>query len=329
MVTIAYAGVPVHIGEVFPEGLPAQLHRAVIVTDEHVQRHWGHAFPDLPCIVLPPGEDQKTLVVVEKLVTDLVTLGADRGSSLLAIGGGVICDLTGFVASVYMRGIPFAFVPTTLLAQVDASIGGKNGVNTDRHKNMIGVFRQPQAILSDPRFLSTLPDAEFRNGLAECIKHACIRSQEDFLWMEYNMEGILARDPELLNGLILRSVSTKCAIVEADPLEQGDRRLLNFGHTFGHAIEKSQGMAHGQAISLGMVLVNEMAVRLGMLDAADGERVRNLLDRAGLPTDVSALDMDLLRTLIRGDKKKVGDHMAFILLKGIGDAVIHKLPLDD
>lgn len=329
MPIITYNGVPVRVGEAFPNVWADVPLRTVIITDGNVQLHWGHLFEGHPTIVLEAGEGQKSLAVVEDVIHRLIALGADRGSFLLGVGGGVVCDLTGFVASVFMRGIPFAYAPTTLLAQVDAAIGGKNGVNTGPFKNMIGVFKQPKLILSDPQFLTTLPDAEFSNGLAECIKHACISSEEYFGWLEANMGNILQRDSESLALLILESVYIKCAIVEADPLEKGERRMLNFGHTFGHAIEKALNIPHGQAVSLGMMLANELAVERGLLLPKQGLRVAELLSRAGLPTDITSIDRQALKSLIRGDKKKEDDRMAFILLKRIGEAVIEHIPLDD
>jgi len=182
--TVHYCGVPIYLGEAFAKVWEKVPPRTIIITDEHVKAHWGHLFGDRPCIVLPAGEESKSLETVGQVVEELVDLGADRGSFLLGVGGGVVCDLTGFIASVFMRGIPFAFAPTTLLAQVDAAIGGKNAVNTYHYKNMIGLFNQPQFILSDPQLLSTLADHEFSNGLAECIKHACIIDADYFSWME-------------------------------------------------------------------------------------------------------------------------------------------------
>jgi len=319
----------VHVDGAFKNAWKDVPSRTVVVTDSNVQRHWGHLFEGHPTVVLEAGEGQKSLAVVEDVVHRLIACGADRGSFLLGVGGGVICDLTGFVASVFMRGIPFAFAPTTLLAQVDAAIGGKNGVNTGPFKNMIGVFNQPEFVLSTPQFLTTLSDAEFSNGLAECIKHACIRSGEYFAWLEANMDGILQRNPVILSELILQSVRIKCTIVEADPLEKGERKLLNFGHTFGHAIERTLDIPHGQAVSLGMMLANGLAVERGLFSKEQAARVTALLSRAGLPTDTSHIDRDALRSLIRSDKKKQGGHIAFILLKDIGKAVIEQIPLDD
>lgn len=318
-----------HVGQPFDsigDHLPA---RTVILTDENVKRHWAQEFEGDPTIVLPAGEEQKSLAVVEDVVNQLVAIGADRNSFLLGVGGGVICDLTGFIASVFMRGIPFGFVPTTLLAQIDAAIGGKNGVNSGPFKNMIGLFNQPEFILSDHRFLTTLSDVEFANGLAEAIKHACIANAEYFAWIETHLDKIVARDSEILHEFILESVRIKCTIVEADPLEKNERRLLNYGHTFGHAIEKTLNIPHGQAVSLGMVMANALAVEKGFLDVAQAQRIAHLLDRAGLPVDVSALDKAMLQKLIRSDKKKVDDSIAFVLLNAIGRASIEMIPLDD
>jgi len=321
--------IPIHIGGSFLKIGELVPDRTIIITDENVKRLYGHLMEAYPTITLPASEEQKSLVVVEDVVQQLMTLGADRGSFLLGVGGGVICDITGFVASIFMRGIPFAFAPTTLLAQVDASIGGKNGVNSGPFKNMIGVFNQPQFTLIDTGFLASLSDEEFANGLAEVVKHCVLKKAGHFGWLVSYMDIILKRDPEYVSRMVVDSVHIKCGIVESDPLEKGDRRLLNFGHTYGHAIEKHYGMAHGQAVSLGMVLANRMAVERGLLEEKKERDIRELLADAGLPTDVSELDMKALNTLIRGDKKKVGDNVAFILLKDIGEPIIEMIPLHD
>ncbi len=331
MLTLTYTdkNVPVHLGQSFlkigefvPEG-------TIIITDQNVKIHHGHVMEAYPTIVLPAGEDQKSLAVVEDIVNQLVTLGADRSSFLLGVGGGVICDITGFVASVFMRGIPFAFAPTTLLAQVDASIGGKNGVNSGPFKNMIGVFNQPEFVLIDTGFLATLSDEEYANGLAEVIKHCVIHNAKEFGWLVSHMDRILQRDPEYVERTVLQSVFIKTLIVDSDPLEKDKRRLLNYGHTYGHAIEKHYGIAHGRAVSLGMVLANKMAVERGLLEEKKARYISTLLADAGLPTDISQLDMKALNILIRGDKKKVGDAVAFILLKDIGEPIIEMIPLHD
>lgn len=327
--TVHYCGVPIYLGEAFAKVWEKVPSRTIIITDENVKVRWGHLFADRPCIVLPPGEESKSLETVGQVVEELVELGADRGSFLLGVGGGVVCDLTGFIASVFMRGIPFAFAPTTLLAQVDAAIGGKNAVNTSHFKNMIGLFSQPQFILSDPQLLSTLPDHEFSNGLAECIKHACIVDKDYFAWMEQHMDDLHQADTELLEKLISSSVQIKCAIVDEDPLEQGPRKLLNYGHTFGHVLEKQHGWPHGEAISVGMNLVNHMAVDRGMLNPDDQFRISELLMRAGLPGDTGGSHYTDLFQAVRSDKKKEDGYMAFVLLKGIGRAEIIRVALDD
>ena len=331
MFTITYTDkdIPIHIGGLFLNIGEFVPERTIIITDENVKRLYGHLMEAYPTIVLTVGEDQKSLTVVENIIHQLVAIGADRGSFLLGVGGGVICDITGFVASVFMRGIPFAFAPTTLLAQVDASIGGKNGVNSSSFKNMIGVFNQPEFVLIDTGFLTTLSDEEYANGLAEVIKHACIRNADYFQWLETNLYSILARKPETLGHLIQESVAIKCVVVDADPLEKGERRILNYGHTYGHAIEKHYGIPHGQSISLGMALANRMAVDFQLLNAETEQRILALLAAAGLPTDVRHLDMAALNPIVRADKKKAGNHVAFILLTDIGSATIKMITLHD
>jgi 3-dehydroquinate synthase len=228
-----------------------------------------------------------------------------------------------------MRGIPFAFAPTTLLAQVDASIGGKNGVNSGPFKNMIGVFNQPEFVLIDTGFLATLSDEEYANGLAEVIKHCAIHNAKEFGWLVSHMDRILQRDPENVERTVLQSVFIKTLIVDSDPLEKDQRRLLNYGHTYGHAIEIHYGIAHGRAVSLGIVLANKVAVESGLLEEKKARYITTLLTDAGLPTDISHLDMTALNILIRDDKKKVGDKVAFILLKDIGEPIIEMIPLYD
>ena len=226
--------------------------RTLILTDRKVQALHGSLFRGWNTLVLDRGEKMKTLAVVERISRALLRRGGDRGATIVGVGGGVICDLAGFAAAVYMRGIRFGFVPTTLLAQADASLGGKNGVNLDRYKNVIGTFRQPDFVLADPRFLSTLPPAAVREGLAEVVKAAAIRDRALFIELENAAERALAGDLAVLERLVARAAAVKIAVVARDERERGARTLLNFGHTFGHALEKTAGLSHGEAISAGM-----------------------------------------------------------------------------
>lgn len=327
--SVSYLDTKIWIGESFKNikrYLPTDK-TVFIVTDEHIYSHWKSLFEGFPVLVLPAGESQKSLLQIERIVEMLIAHDADRHSFLLGVGGGVICDITGFVASIYMRGIPFAFAPTTLLAQVDASIGGKNGVNTSLYKNMIGVFRQPEFILTDIDFLTTLPDSEFIDGLAEVVKHACIQQKSHFIFLEKHISAILARDKMVLYKVILESVQIKTKIVAADPYEKGKRKLLNFGHTFGHAIEKTKGISHGKAVSLGIVIVNAIAVKAGFLTPKKAARILNLLDKIGLPTDAPS-NINALLPILKKDKKKVGNELSLILLKDIGKGFIYTIPLE-
>ncbi|MCX6566766.1 MAG: 3-dehydroquinate synthase, partial [Candidatus Aminicenantes bacterium] len=233
-------------------GRYASRDRAMIVTDRRVYGLYRPLFREWDVHVLDRGEKTKTLAVVERLQRELLRRGYDRGATLVAVGGGVICDLAGFAASVFMRGIRFGFVPTTLLAQVDAALGGKNGVNLDRYKNIIGVFRQPDFVISDPRFLATLPPAEIRNGLAEVVKSAVIKDREFFLYLEENAGHALALEKNVMARAIEGAAAVKIGLVARDERESGPRMLLNFGHTLGHALEKTTGISHGAAVSIGM-----------------------------------------------------------------------------
>ena len=326
---ITYLNTPIWVGESFQniqKYLP--MGKSIfIVTDENVYHHWKSLFNGFSVIVLPAGEKEKSFTQIEGIIEELIVRNADRNSFLLGVGGGVICDITGFVASIFMRGIPFAFAPTTLLAQIDASIGGKNGVNTGLYKNMVGVFNQPNFILTDIAFLTTLPQNEFIDGLAEVIKHACIQNKIYFIAIEKQIIGILGRDKKVLQEIILESIHIKTKIVAADPLEKGKRKLLNFGHTFGHAIEKIQGISHGKAVSLGMIMVNKIAVKEGFLAEKKAIRIQKLLENIGLPTDIPTNITELL-PILKKDKKKMGTKLSLILLKDIGKGFIHPVSME-
>jgi 3-dehydroquinate synthase len=299
-----------------------------LLTDDNVFGHYGSLFSAFEKIVLPSGEESKSFRQVEEIITELLEKGADRSSFLLGVGGGVICDITGFTASIFMRGISFAFVPTTLLAQTDASIGGKNGVNIGMFKNMAGVFTLPDFILADVKFLKTLPDADFADGLAEVVKHACIRSRDYFEFLEQNADKILARDEKILLELIAESVKIKAEIVRKDPFEKGERKLLNFGHTVGHALEKFLNISHGKAVSIGINVVNNIAVQRKILPQNEADSVRDLLKKFGLPVELNAQIQDLL-PIIKHDKKVSKGVLSLILLRKIGHAEVFEVPISD
>jgi 3-dehydroquinate synthase len=243
----------------------------------------------------------------------------------LALGGGVIGDIAGFAAACYQRGVAFAQIPTTLLAQVDSSVGGKTGVNHPGGKNLIGAFYQPIAVIADTDTLATLPDRELSAGLAEVIKYGAIYDAELFAWLERNMQRLLVRDPEALTRAIARSCEIKAALVAADEREQGVRAILNFGHTFGHAIEAAtayQEYLHGEAVALGMVLAADFSRRLGLVDRATVERLRALLALAGLPTEAPRFGRELALQLMQMDKKVLAGTVRLVLLERLGAATL-------
>ncbi|MCF8093347.1 MAG: 3-dehydroquinate synthase, partial [Desulfotignum sp.] len=240
----------IHVGESLANiaaHLPDQP--VVIITDENIKNHYAHAFPKAPVISIGTGEKIKTLATVEILLNRLVAIGCDRSSFILGIGGGIVCDITGFVASVFLRGVDFGFVSTSLLSQVDASVGGKNGVNLSAYKNMVGVFNQPRFVICDLNMLETLPKSEISNGLAEIVKHALISDADMLTYIEKNRGKALELDPEIIFQLVSDSVAIKSRVVQLDEKESGERRKLNFGHTIGHAIEKLDPSGHGKAVS--------------------------------------------------------------------------------
>jgi 3-dehydroquinate synthase len=270
-------------------------------------------------VTLPDGEKFKTLETVQLILDQLVATRAGRDCTVVALGGGVVGDMAGFAAACYMRGIAFIQVPTTLLAQVDSSVGGKTGVNHPGGKNLIGAFHQPQMVLIDTDTLVTLPDRELRAGLAEVIKHGAIADPDYFGWLEENMQNLLERDATCLAHAIRRSCEIKAAVVAEDETEQGRRAILNFGHTFGHAIENSLGYGewlHGEAVAAGMI----MAASLSGLDKGLVDRLRNLVAAAGLPVSPPAVAAARLAEAMQLDKKVVGKRLRFVLLKDIGDA---------
>lgn len=275
--------------------------------------------------VLPDGEEHKTLATLERLHGWLLERELGRDAALVAVGGGVVGDLTGFAAATYMRGIGFVQAPTTLLAQVDAAIGGKTGVNHPLGKNMIGAFWQPHAVLVDPTVLASLPARELRAGLAEVIKYGLLGDADFFAWLEAHAEAVLAREPAALAHAIETSCACKARIVAADERERsGARALLNLGHTFAHAIETEQGYTqwlHGEAVACGMALAAELSARLGWLPAADAARVGALLERVGLPARLPAdLEPARLRAHMRRDKKNEGGAARLVLLRALGRA---------
>ena len=280
-------------------------------------------------VVLPDGEEEKNVHNLMRIFDALLENKCDRKTTLLALGGGVIGDMTGFAAATYMRGVPFVQVPTTLLAQVDSSVGGKTAINHPLGKNMVGAFYQPQSVLADTSTLMSLPQRELSAGLAEVIKHGAIIDTEFFCWQEANMDKLMARDNQALAHAIRRSCEIKAEVVRQDERESGLRAILNFGHTFGHAIEAGLGYGewlHGEAVGCGMVMAADLSVRLGYLDSVDRDRIIALVRAAGLPAVAPDLGVDRWLELMEVDKKNEDGQKRFILLKPVGQAVITGVP---
>jgi 3-dehydroquinate synthase len=272
-------------------------------------------------VSLPDGEQHKTLTNAAQVLDQLVASHANRDATVVALGGGVVGDIAGFAAACYMRGIAFIQVPTTLLAQVDSSVGGKTGVNHEQGKNLIGAFHQPQLVLIDTDTLTTLPDRELRAGLAEVIKYGAIADLEFFAWLEANIGDLLGRNPDALAYAIQRSCELKAEVVADDEREAGRRAILNYGHTFGHAIENSVGYGewlHGEAIAAGML----MAAELSGIDDDEVTRLQNLVEAAGLPASPPAIDAEKMMSAMKMDKKVQAKQIRFVLLRTLGDAYV-------
>lgn len=330
---------PIHIGAGLlgdPVWLTPYLagRQVMVVTNEAVAPHYLERLKaGLPNdavvreLVLPDGEATKTLASVGLIWDALLEAGFNRRCTLVALGGGVIGDMVGFAAACYQRGVAFIQVPTTLLSQVDSSVGGKTGVNHPLGKNMIGAFWQPRVVLIDTDTLRTLPAKELSAGLAEVIKYGLIRDAEFLAWLEGEMAALRALQPEALARAIERSCRLKAEIVAEDETEQGVRALLNLGHTFGHAIEAHQGYGqwlHGEAVGVGMLMATELSHRLGWLNAGDVERTAAIITAAGLPLEAPAdMGVEDFLTRMRLDKKNVDEHLRLILLEALGRAVIH------
>ncbi len=277
-------------------------------------------------VILPDGETHKTLDTANAVYSALLRHRFNRDCCLLALGGGVIGDITGFVAATYQRGVDFIQIPTTLLAQVDSSVGGKTGVNHPLGKNMIGAFHQPRRVITDTDTLNTLPERELKAGLAEVIKYGLLGDSEFFAWLEVNIDRLLRRDAAALTHAIARSCEHKARIVVADERESGERALLNLGHSFAHAIETATGytaLLHGEAVGVGMCLAADLSCRLGWLALAERDRVINLIRQAGLPTAVpSDLTPQILLDHMGQDKKVLAGKLRLVLLRGIGRALV-------
>ncbi len=275
-------------------------------------------------IVLKPGEQYKVQQTVDMVINQLIQFGADRKTILIGFGGGVITDITGYVAGIYMRGIEFGFIPSTVLAMVDAAVGGKNGIDVGIYKNMVGLIKQPSFLLYDYSLLKSLPIAEWKNGFAEIVKHACIKDAAMFKELELQSISKYRKDQQLLAKLIQRNALLKIKVVVQDEFEKGERKLLNFGHTLGHAIENSYELSHGQAVSIGMTYAALMSFQLKFFTEAD--RVIRLLNQYGLPTIVEFDAKKTFKVLLK-DKKKENVSINYILLSKIGKGIIQPLLL--
>ncbi|WP_028894646.1 3-dehydroquinate synthase [Syntrophorhabdus aromaticivorans] len=305
-----------------------QGRRITVITDGEVYALHGDRFPECNAVKIGEGEKGKTLETVHRVYEAFLSLDLDRSSFIVGIGGGVVCDIAGFAASTYLRGLPFGLVPTTLLAQVDAGVGGKNGVNFHGYKNLIGTFSQPQFVLCDFRFLKTLPMAEVRNGLAEVIKHALIGDRDLLSRLETERERILSLREDIIEEIVYASLEAKVGIVSRDEKEGGERRKLNFGHTFGHAIEKTMGLSHGESVSIGMVMAAKLSMAMGLLAVHDVRRIQDMIEGYGLPT-ATALDKESVIDALGKDKKREDEDIHFVLLDGIGAARIERLKLQE
>lgn len=312
------------------ENLPKYINnrRAIIITDTNVADLYGHLFKPLPVICIGMGEGIKTLETLKSIYGRLVQMEADRSTFIVGIGGGIVCDITGFAASTFLRGVDFGFVASTLLAQVDASVGGKNGVNFSGYKNMVGLFNQPEFVICDMNLLKSLPQEELLCGLAEIVKHAAICDEKMFSFLEKEGHKVLSLDLDVIERLVFDSVKIKANVVNRDEKEKGERRLLNFGHTLGHALEKISGIPHGRAVSIGMRAATEISVRKGLLDKGSSRRMEDLLIQLQLPITPQGDRKDILAA-IRKDKKREGGKIFFVLLEALGRAVATALSIDE
>jgi 3-dehydroquinate synthase len=301
---------------------------AIIITDVNVHRQYHHLIHSDKIIQIGTGEGIKNLDTVKDIIGKLIEMEVDRTTFIVGIGGGIVCDIAGFTASIYERGLRFGFVPTTLLSQVDASVGGKNGVNFEGYKNMVGVINQPEFVLCDPDLLKTLPEKELLNGCAEIVKHAAIADPELFNYLEENYKGILSLDNNIIEKVVYDSVMIKSGIVNRDELERGERRKLNFGHTLGHALEKTTGISHGEAVSAGMAAAAMISENMGLLKRKDRIRIEKLLNNLGLPTSIQA-DNKRIIDAVSKDKKREKDRIHFVLLEGIGKAIVQGIPIEE
>ena len=314
-------------GELLPQLLPNK--RVMVISDTNIDRHYHSFIEQYDHILIGLGETSKTLHTLDMIYRQLIELEADRSTFILGIGGGIVTDIAGFVASTYMRGVEFGFISTSLLGQVDASVGGKNGVNMDGYKNMIGCFNQPNFVICDVSMLRTLPRREFRTGLAEIIKAGVIADKQLFEMLEECDFNTLASNQELLSEIIWRAIKVKADIVERDERETGDRRKLNLGHTMAHAIEKcSSKMNHGEAVAVGLDMIAQVAAKQNLLSEQDKQRIEKLLLNAGFELESPVEIRDLLKA-VKKDKKSEGENIHIVLPTAIGNCIVEQMPLKE
>lgn len=315
------------VGELLPRLLPKR--RVVVVSDTNLDRYYHSLINRFDHILIGLGETSKTLQTLDMIYRRFIELGVDRSTFILGIGGGIVTDVAGFAASTYMRGLEFGFISTSLLGQVDASVGGKNGVNVDGYKNMVGTFTQPRFVICDVNMLSTLSLREFRSGLAEVIKSGVIADGELVAMLEQADFATLQHNTELLQEMVYRAIKVKADIVERDERESGDRRKLNLGHTLAHAIEKSSSkMNHGEAVAVGMKYITDAAMRKGVLSEFDKDRIVGLIERAGFVLE-PPVEMRRVLKSVSKDKKSEGDYIHVVLPEAIGSCRVEKMPLEE
>ena len=300
----------------------------VIVTDDNVFELYGGEFPGFPVLKISPGEKSKNLQVIEKLSEEILKTGIGRSGFILAVGGGVVCDIAGFLASVFMRGIRCGYVSTSLLSQVDASTGGKNGVNLGKIKNVIGSFRQPEFVICDTSMLKTLPDKEYLSGLAELIKTGLIGDSSIIESLENKYHRIISRDNEILTELVARAVRFKGSVVSEDEKESGIRRILNLGHTFGHAIELQESVKHGFAVAAGLKLATLFSQAKGYLSNDVSMRIISLLEKYNLLEDYR-IPVSKMEELVAHDKKRSGTDIHFVFLESIGKGIVKRITIEE
>ncbi|MBT6338742.1 MAG: 3-dehydroquinate synthase [Desulfobacula sp.] len=301
--------------------------QTIIITDENIKKYYQKDFPNVPIITIGTGEGIKTLATIEIILKELVHYSCDRSSFIVGIGGGIVCDIVGFAASVFLRGVNFGFVSTSLLSQVDASVGGKNGVNLDSYKNMVGVFNQPEFVICDLELLNTLPKKEISNGLAEIVKHALISDVGLFNFIEKNSQKALCLDYDTILRLVTDSVKIKSQVVQQDEKESNERRKLNFGHTIGHAIEKIEKKGHGRAVAMGIVAAAEFSQARRLICREDVSKICSLLTDLNLPTMLEYSAKEVISAASK-DKKKQGSDLFYVFLEQIGKARVEKISFE-